>query len=223
MTYINRPADRPVDYATDRTESVAMTNYHDQVRWGPIIAGLMIALSTQLVLSAFGAAIGLTSIGDSGSPRTDAPGVGTNIGIWAIISLLLSLFAGGWITGRTAGRMSRNTALLNGAILWASTLALSAWLLSSGVSGAFGVAAANAGNVVNQVQQNAPITVPGTAAQPNATLNTPTISPQQTRELAANAAKVSWSFVFGSLLGLVASLIGAATGFRNLRTTPSDI
>ena len=129
---------------------------HDQVRWGPIVAGLMIALSTQLVLSAFGAAIGLTSIGDSGAPRTEAPGVGTNIGIWAIISLLLSLFAGGWITGRTSGRMSRNTALLNGAILWASTLALSAWLLSSGVSGAFGVAAANAGNIVNQVQQTAP-------------------------------------------------------------------
>lgn len=223
MTYINRPADRPADYITDRTESVAITNYHDQVRWGPIVAGLVIALSTQLVLSAFGAAIGLTSIGDSGAPRTEAPGVGTNIGIWAIISLLLSLFAGGWITGRTSGRMSRNTALLNGAILWASTLALSAWLLSSGVSGAFGVAASNAGNIVNQVQQNTPITVPGTPGQPNAPLNAPTISAQQTRDIAANAAKVSWSFVFGSLLGLTASLIGASTGFRHLRNTSTDV
>jgi hypothetical protein len=48
--------------------------------------------------------------------------------------------------------MSRNTALLNGAILWASMLALSAWLLSSGVSGAFGVAASNAGSVMLQAQ-----------------------------------------------------------------------
>ena len=224
MTYINRPADRPTDYIADRTESIAITNYHDQVRWGPIIAGITIALSTQLVLSAFGAAIGLTSIGDSGAPRTEAPGVGTNIGIWAIISLLLSLFAGGWITGRTSGRMTRSTALLNGAILWASTLALSAWLLSSGVSGAFGVVAANAGSVVSQVQQNTPITVPGTTAQPNnAALNAPTISAQQTRDIAANAAKVSWSFVFGSLLGLIASLIGASTGFRHPRSTSADI
>ncbi len=223
MTYINRPTDRPADFVTDRTESIAVTNYHDQVRWGPIVAGLMIALSTQLVLSAFGAAIGLTSIGDSGAPRTEAPGVGTNIGIWAIISLLLSLFAGGWITGRTSGRMSRNTALLNGAILWASTLALSAWLLSSGVSGAFGVAAANAGNIVNQVQQSAPVNIPGTTAQPNAPLNTPTLSAQQTREIAANAAKVSWSFVFGSLLGLTAALLGASTGFRHLRNTSTDV
>lgn len=224
MTYINRPTDRPADYINDRSESVAVTNYHDQVRWGPIVAGLVIALSTQLVLSAFGAAIGLTSIGDSGAPRTEAPGVGTNIGIWAIISLLLSLFAGGWITGRTSGRMSRNTALLNGAILWATTLALSAWLLSSGVSGAFGVAASNAGNIVNQVQQNTPINVPvpGTTGQPNAPLNAPTLTAQQTREIAANAAKVSWSFVFGSLLGLTASLIGSSIGFRHLRNTSND-
>ena len=76
-----------------------MTNYHDQVRWGPIIAGLVIAASTQLVLSAFGAAIGLSSTGDSGAPRSEAPGVGTNVGIWAIISLFLSLFIGGWVTG----------------------------------------------------------------------------------------------------------------------------
>ena len=224
MTYINRPTDRPVDHIADRTESSVMTNYHDQVRWGPIIAGLVIAVSTQLVLSAFGAAIGLTSIGDSGAPRSEAPGVGTNIGIWAIISLLLSLFLGGWVTGRSSGRMSRSTALLNGAILWASTLALSAWLLSSGVSGAFGVAAANAGNIANQVQQNAPINVvPGTSVQPNAQTGTPTISAQQTREIAANAAKVSWSFVFGSLLGLATSLIGASTGFRHLRNTSNDI
>ena len=223
MTYINRPTDRPADYIADRPEPIAITNYHDQVRWGPIIAGITIALSTQLVLSAFGAAIGLTSIGDSGAPRTEAPGVGTNIGIWAIISLLLSLFAGGWITGRTSGRMTRGTALLNGAILWASTLALSAWLLSSGVSGAFGVVAANAGSVVSQVQQNAPIPIPGTTAQPNAALNAPAISAQQTRDIAANAAKVSWSFVFGSLLGLVASLIGASTGFRHPRGISADV
>ncbi len=216
MTYINRPA----DYVGDRTESVAVTNYHDQVRWGPIVAGLVIALSTQLVLSALGIAIGLTSIGDSGAPRSEAPGVGMNIGIWSIISLLISLFVGGWITGRTSGRMNRNTALLNGLILWASTLALSAWLLSSGVSGAFGVAASNAGNFANQTQQSISPNIPGNVQQ-NA--NAPTISAQQTKELAGNAAKVSWSFVFGSLLGLASSLIGAAAGFRHPRTAAIDV
>ena len=209
MAYV----DRPNDYITERVIPVAASNYHDQVRWGPILAGLAIALSTQLVLSALGLAIGSNSLGDSGAPRTDAAGVGTNIGIWSIISLLLSLFAGGWTAARTAGRMSRNASLLNGAILWASTLALSAWLLSSGVSGAFGVAASNAGSVINQVQQNTPNNS-GNITGRNLP-NPPTISAQQTREIANNTSKASWAFVLGSLLGLAASLIGSAVGHRN--------
>ncbi len=208
MAYIDRP-DRPADYMSDRSAAVAVTNYHDQVRWGPIIAGLAIALSTQLVLSALGAAVGLTSIGESGAPRSEASGTGIKIGIWSIISLLVSLFAGGWITTRTSGRMSRSTALLNGAILWAAMLALSAWLLSSGVTGAFGIAASNASSLINQAQQTPPSNATG-------------ITAQQTRDLAGNAAKVSWSFVLGSLLGLASSLIGAATGFRHPRTTLTD-
>lgn len=216
MAYV----DRPNDYITERVIPVATSNYHDQVRWGPIVAGLAIALSTQLVLSALGLAIGANSIGDSGAPRTEAAGVGTNIGIWSIISLLLSLFAGGWTAARTAGRMSRNTALLNGAILWASTLALSAWLLSSGVSGAFGVAASNAGSVINQVQQNTPNNT-GNITGRNLP-NTPTITAQQTRDIAANTSKVSWVFVLGSLLGLAAALIGSAVGHRNPRSTAGE-
>jgi hypothetical protein len=217
MAYV----DRPNDYVGDRVVPIATTNYHDQVRWGPIVAGLAIALSTQLVLSALGVAIGTTSLGDSGAPRTDAPGVSVGIGIWSIISLLISLFVGGWTAARTSGRMTRNTALLNGAILWASMLALSAWLLSSGVSGAFGVAASNAGSVINQVQQNSPNRAPIAATGPNAP-KIPTITAQQTRDIAGNTAKVSWSFVFGSLLGLVAALVGSATGYRQARTTSID-
>jgi hypothetical protein len=208
-------ADRPNDYIGERVVPVAATNYHDQVRWGPIIAGLVIALSTQLVLSALGVAIGAGSIGESGAPRTDAPNVGTTIGIWSIISLLISLFAGGWTAARTAGRMSRNTALLNGAILWASMLALSAWLLSSGVSGAFGVAASNAETIANQARQTLPTTTNPTTGQ--ATPKAPNVTAQQTRQIAGNTSKVSWSFVFGSLLGLVAALMGSAAGVRQPR------
>jgi hypothetical protein len=205
MTSINRPA----SYVPDRAVSVATTTYHDQVRWGPVLAGLVTALSTQLVLSALGVAIGMSSVGGSGAPRSEVGGVGMNIGIWSIISLLISLFVGGWIAARTAGRMSRNAALLNGAILWASTLALSAWLLSSGVTGAFGLAAANADSLINQAQLN-----PTVPASP--------ITAQETRDLAGNAAKVSWSFVLGSLLGLAAALIGSAAGCRIPRATLNE-
>ena len=205
MTY----TDRPISTMSDRTATVVSSDYHDRVRWGPIFAGLAIALSTQLVLSAIGAAIGSNNIAGSGAPRSDAGGVGTAVGVWSIISLLISLFIGGWMTARTCGPMNRNTALLNGAVLWAATLAVSAWLLSSGVSGAFGVVGANAGEMINQAQQNG-VNVPA---------NTPTVTAQQTRDIASNVSKVGWSFSLGSLLGLAAALTGSASGARTPRST----
>jgi hypothetical protein len=145
MAYVNRPN------ITDPAVVPAAVDYHDRVRWGPIIAGLVVAISSQLVLSALGAAIGLSSIAGSGAPRSNAGDVGTAVGIWSIISLFISLFIGSWVMARCCGPMNRSTAMLNGAVLWATTLALSAWLLASGVSGAFGVLASNAGEIANQV------------------------------------------------------------------------
>lgn len=142
MAYANRPVDDAS--FTERTTYAPAIDYHDRVRWGPILAGLVVALSTQLILSALGAAIGLTNIATSGAPRSDAGGVGSAVGIWSIISLFISLFIGGWVTTRTCGPINRSTALLNGAILWGTTLVLSSWLLANGVAGAFGVLASNA-------------------------------------------------------------------------------
>ena len=209
MSYVNRPAD---DFSLSPVVTNNVVDYHDRVRWGPIFSGLVVALATQLLLSALGAAIGTGFLSDSGAPRSNAGGVGTGVGIWSIISLLISLFVGGWITTHACGPMNRSTALLNGAILWATTLALSSWLLASGVSGAFGMAASNAGEVFNQVQQSGGVKVPN---------NPPSVSAQQTRDIAAGAAKGLWSFLFGSILGLVASLIGAAAGALNPRSNYS--
>lgn len=207
MSYVNRSID---DITPD---PVAVTtkavDYHDRVRWGPIISGLVVALATQLILSALGAAIGSSFLSDSGAPRSNANEVGTSVGIWSIVSLFISLFVAGWITTRACGPMNRSTALLNGTVLWATTLALSSWLLASGVSGAFGVAASNAGEVFNQVQQQGGVNVPN---------NPPNVSADQARTIAEGAARGFWWFFFGSLLGLLASMIGAAAGARSPRT-----
>lgn len=204
MTYGNRPGDNLV---TEPPVVNSVVEYHDRVRWGPIISGLVVALATQLILSALGAAVGATFLSQSGAPRTNAPDVGTGVGIWSIISLLIALFIGSWVASRASGPMNRNTALLNGAILWATTLALGSWLLASGVTGAFGIAAANAGEIVNQVQQGG-VNVPA---------NQGNVTAQETRNIAGNVAQGLWSFVIGSLLGLAAALGGASVGARSPR------
>lgn len=205
-SHVNRPLNNIVD------ESVVVNrviDYHDRVRWGPIISGIMIALATQLVLSALGAANGLSLIASTGAPRSIAPGIGNSVGIWTIASVFISLFVGGWMTARACGPMKRTTALINGAVLWAATLALGSWLLASGVTGIFGIVASNPEAIVQQVQQGA-INLPN---------QVPNLSAEQTRDIAANAGARLWSFVFGSLLGLVASLVGAAIGVRNYRSS----
>ncbi|MGB5962319.1 MAG: hypothetical protein WBG73_16750 [Coleofasciculaceae cyanobacterium] len=202
MSYAERPGG---NYIAETPVVNQVVEYHDRVRWGPIISGLVVALATQLILSALGAAIGSTFLSGSGAPRSNAPGVGSAVGIWSIISLLVSLFIGSWVAARACGPMNRSTALLNGAILWATTLALSSWLLANGVAGAFGVAASNAGEVLNQVQQ------PGGVNLPN---NVPNVTADQANQIAGDTARGLWSFVIGSLLGLAASLAGASSGAR---------
>jgi hypothetical protein len=209
MTYGERPGtygDRPGVPGVAMTESVVspVVDYHDRVRWGPILAGIVIAIGTQLVLSALGIAIGATA----GAGGADAGNVGLGVGIWSIISLLISLFLGSWVMASTCGPMNSKTALLNGAILWATTLAVGSWLLASGVSGAFGILASNSGEILNQIQE------PGGAQLPQ---NAPNVDPQQAQQIASNTARAGWSFLIGSLLGLAAALIGATAGARKPR------
>jgi ABC-type transport system involved in multi-copper enzyme maturation permease subunit len=180
-------------------ETFAIADDRDRIRWGPIIAGIFVAIATQLILSALGAAIGL---------RVGETGGAVGIGIWSIVSLLLALFIGSWVAASGSAPMNRKSALLQGLILWATTLAISAWLLASGVTGAFGVAASNVGEVLNQVQQ------PGGATLPN---QVPNVSNNQLKQVADVSTKAAWSFIIGSLLGLVASLIGATAGAKKPR------
>ena len=219
----------PVEVTTERYSNDGIMEFSDRVHWGAIIAGLVVAISSQLLLSAIGAAMGFSNI--SGTPRTDAGRVAEAVGIWTIISLFISLFIDGWITARACGSINRSTAALNGAILWATTLAISAWLLAIGVSGAFGLVAMNAGNIASQAQQNG-ITIPdvsrsipsgGVAQNSGATPSpTPTLSAQQTRDVAGNGAKAGWASTFGSLLGLAAAMIGASVGARSVHTQRFD-
>jgi len=228
MVYTNRP----LETGSDRRVNNNFKQYSDRINWGAIIAGLVIAISTQLLLSAIGAAIGLTTISGSDAPRSNADGVAQAVGIWTIISLFISLFLGGWITARAYGSVNNNTAMLNGAVLWATTLVISSWLLASGVSGAFGLLANNADTIIaNQAPQSGimmpdesgnPNDPSGTNIDPNSPSGTqgsmPNLSADQTRDVAGGAAKAGWTYTFGALLALAAAVIGANVGARNTHT-----
>jgi hypothetical protein len=210
MTYTDRP-DR-IDMAVPphtTTTNAPLVEYHDRVRWGPIFAGIVVAVISQLLLSSLGAVVGGFAAGDA-----TARSIGTGIGIWAVISLLISLFLGGYVMSSACGPMNNKTAMLNGVILWATTLVISGWLLASGVSGTFGLLAANAGDVLGQVA------APGGAPLPDSadvTQAIPDVSAEEAAQYAADASRAALYFIIGSLIGLAACLIGATVGSKKPR------
>lgn len=214
MAYTERSGINEVGVRPAPVTTGPVIEYHDVVRWGPIFAGIVVAIVAQLLLSALGAAVGGFAAGEA------TPGaIGTSLGIWAVISLLISLFLGGWTMAAACGPMGKKTAMLNATIMWATTLVISGWLLASGVSGTFGVLVASAGGaageVLNQVQQPGGIDVP---SQEQVSQAIPNVSPQEAAAYAANAARAGMAFLVGALLGLVAALVGATVGAKNRRT-----
>ncbi|HPT99261.1 MAG TPA: hypothetical protein PLU39_15455 [Armatimonadota bacterium] len=108
----------------------------DRVRWGPIWAGLLVAIATQMILSSLGLAIGLYSI-----TQTAAGALGISwsaIGLWSAIWALISLFLGGWVAARLASATTNASGAWHGVIVWALSLVLGTLLTAIGVTGVLG-------------------------------------------------------------------------------------
>lgn len=116
---------------------VETSRYH--VSWGAIIAGAILTLGLWILLHTLGMAAGLTAIdpNDPGSLR----GAGIGTGIWSIIAPLIALFLGGFATARLAGWLDRGTAAIQGAVMWALTALLGAFLVVSLLSSLVGAGA----------------------------------------------------------------------------------
>jgi len=194
----------------------------DRVRWGAIIAGLLVALSTMLLLNLLGLAIGLTTV--NAAQATAQGGVpadlGRNTGIWAAISGLVAFLVGGYVTGRTAAVFDRNWGALNGAMVFLLGVPLTLWLASQGLGAILGsvggLASSLAANpqVAQQAQQGA-----GQAAQSaqQAVQSAQQAAQQNPGAVGDTAARIrdgAWLTMAGLLLGLAASTVGGYLGTR---------
>jgi hypothetical protein len=141
MTTYTEPAERrtavPItpEARSDRGEAWQGTGYwRDRVRWGPIWAGLLSAISLFLLLSAVAVAIGAQVI--QGGAAAEQAGLGGAI-VSGIIALLAFL-AGGFIASRSASVMGRGYGALNGFLVWALGVMLILALAAFGLGSLFG-------------------------------------------------------------------------------------
>lgn len=97
-------------------ERVEFAELMNSVSWGSVIGGIVTVLAVSILLSMLSTSIGLYMI----KPQSKHPtsGVGTTVGIWTAVALIISMIAGGLVAGKLAGV----DGLIHGFLVWASTL-----------------------------------------------------------------------------------------------------
>lgn len=113
-----------------------------RVRWGAVFAGLVLAMTIQLILTVAGSAIGLAAWDPS-----SGKGLGIGAGIWALLTMLISLFLGGGLSGYGAG-FTKSSGMLHGLLVGALALLFTTWMIGSGIGAIAGTTFSIVGNAV---------------------------------------------------------------------------
>jgi hypothetical protein len=107
----------------------------DRIRWGPVWAGLVVAVATYLLLQVLLIAVGLVEVADA--ETSDA--------VWSAVAALVAFILGGITAGATAMWRGVDDGLLHGVVLWA--LGITALLFIGGVGGGIAVGSIDASDV----------------------------------------------------------------------------
>ena len=122
---------RSTRYSTTSVASAGTATFQ-RISWGAVFAGVLVAMTLQLTLSLLGLGIGLGSV-DPLTERNPLDGLGMGTVIWWGLSLLISLYAGGWVAGRLAGIPRAFDSLLHGILTWCLFTILLFYLLTTAV------------------------------------------------------------------------------------------
>lgn len=116
--------------ASTRSATSADTQFKrpllSSIRWSAVIAGVAVGISVQLLLTLLGIASGLSM---TGMQEGEVPSTSTLL--WAGIALLLSGFAGAFVTGYLCGLKRRTDGMVHGVVSWAVTTLLFVILATS--------------------------------------------------------------------------------------------
>jgi hypothetical protein len=134
----------------------------NRVSWGAIIAGAVIALIVQFLLSLLGVGIGTATLHPATGNNPDAATFSMVSAIWYAITGIIAAFAGGFIASRLSGRPLASTGALHGLTSRAVTTLVLLYLLTTAIGGLIGGAlsglgaiAGGIGNTVSTVAQTA--------------------------------------------------------------------
>jgi hypothetical protein len=153
----------PVTPAED-VRSIAIND----ISWGAVLAGVVVALVAQLILNMIGIGVGASTLDPGAGPNENpsAQGFSIGAGIWWTVSGIVASLAGGYVAGRLSGKPKPSTTSWHGLIAWALTTLVVFYLLTSAIGGlvggayrgltsAVGGAASAAGGAIQTAAQTA--------------------------------------------------------------------
>lgn len=140
----NPARDNPRDLARDSTPytNPRMVTPEDRVRWGPVWAGLLTALTIFLLLELLAYGLGLLTTTTSNKTITAS---GASPWVSGVLGLI-AFFLGGYIAERSSAARGGSPGLLNGFMVWALGTTLILVLSVLGLGSLFGAL----GNVAGQ-------------------------------------------------------------------------
>lgn len=169
------------------TDVVAVADPPDiqQLRWGPILAGLLVALGTFFLLS-----LGAIAVGLQAAPGQQADDVGIVAVIVTSAIALIAFFLGGYVSAWSAGLTQPARSALNGFLVWASWLVVVMLMAAVG----FGTLVGAMGQLFGDVD-----------------LSAPDVQPEQLVDLLRSS---SWQTLLALGLTAAAATLGGVLGAR---------
>jgi hypothetical protein len=194
-------------------ETQDVVSVGSRVSWGAIFAGAFVALTMCIFFGMLGAALNITT-----AESVRGEHLATGAGIWAIATLLLSLFVGGFVTSRTTVGERKGETLMYGVLVWALLVGMLVGVGAAGAASAdygFSAYLRPVGNTMTQprIQQVTPEEgqKAGLTSQQISNLNAQRAEAARAANELSATAKAWWAFA-GIGLSLFAAILGALIG-----------
>lgn len=197
-----------------------IAEYWRPFSWSAIVGGTVTALGVQIIFALLGVGVGAAL----GAPREAAtsespyPALELGIGavVWLVLSGIISFGAGGWVAGRMSGYLRTGTGAMHGVASWALAAVLGAAITAAAGAPVLGGAAAGAGAYSSRFQAQGEASIGGRIQElEGAQSMTAAEFQARTEEARRATAKVALWTGAAFVLSMIASGVGGALGRKS--------
>ncbi len=106
--------------------------------WSGVLAAMLVAFVVHLVFNLAGIGIGLAVLAPAPADTVSPATFTVALGLWWVLSAMLSMFIAGVILGKLAAIADWSDAFLHGGLVWALGVLMAAWFATTAIGGALG-------------------------------------------------------------------------------------